>query len=73
MSSMSKLITFSNVHKKLRGLQVARQYELDKSKVLQKKLKEIEEFILNYYMHPYSKEVIEIKLKVIEVINDEKR
>ena len=56
--------------KKLKGLQTARQYELNVSKDRKRKLDEIESFIRDYYMDSYSDEVIEIKLKVMNVIRD---
>jgi hypothetical protein len=64
----------NRLEKKMKGLQVARQYELNQSKKQKKQLIEIEEFIKNYRMirsDSYSDEVIEIKLKVMDIINNE--
>jgi hypothetical protein len=62
-----------NLKKKMKGLQTARQYELTKSKKQKRALDKIEEFVTNYRMirvDNYSDEVIEIKLKVMDILKE---
>lgn len=59
------------LNKKLSGLQTARQYELNKSKKYKKALDKIVEYVRDYYMHPYSQEVIDIKNKVMKIYENE--
>ena len=63
-------IVLEHLEKKIKGLQTTRQYELDKSKERKRKLDKIENYVRDFYMHPYSKEVIEIKTFVMKVVDE---